>query len=348
MVVPAFLPPAAPKGSLIDPPARAVSGTLDEALARAAARIDAALGSAPTLRGAPRAVQIGLFGSSLGAHSEEVREAFLALGGRYRKADGRITSLRVTLDPAHATESFLERLRAAGVGTVEIDAGSFDDDALAASALGHRAADAVEAVGVAAACGFEVGVVLRPGLPGALSGEALRSARRTVDLAPSFVRIYPVLVLADTPLARAFESRRYRPLSLEEAVPLGKELLRTFAAAGIAVARLGLQPAVDLDGGATVLAGPYHPSLRALVESSAWYDRAARLVSEHFRFQRELTFVVAPRDESRLRGLQGGNLRRLREKYRLTKIHVVVEESAEEGSLHLEVIEESGAVRKAG
>jgi len=329
-ILPVFLPPH-DRGALIDPPC-VPAAPLEAFVERARAAIEA---------GAEGASQLAWFGSSIGAHAREVRRALLSLS--------KIPQ-RVTLDPPHADDALLDELESLGVRTVELDAGSFDDDALAACGLGWRAGDAVEAVRRLKAHGFETGIVVRPGLPGGATSEMLRTGRRAAELAPDFVRIYPVLVLAGSRLESAFESRRYRPLAVEEAIHVCRELVKLFEAASVPVSRLGLQPQVDIDGGPEVVAGPWHPSLRTLVEGSLWYERALKLVRETFRFQRDMTLVVAPCDETRVRGPQGLNVRRLKEKFRLRSLAVRGDPSKTPGTLELEAVDPvtSDVVRRAG
>ena len=326
-VLPVFLPPVVSHSRLIDPPLRAAPASRAEWRERALA------GAGETLRRRPGKAQLGFFGASFGAQNAEWRAEALSLAAALK---GRIESLRVTLEPHDVSPSLLDELWAAKVRTVELDVGAFDDEALSTCDLPWRSGDAAVALAALQKRGFATGVILRPGMPGGTPAEVLRTARRAVELRPAFVRIYPVLVLAGTPLAAAFESRLYRPLSLDEAIEFCGEMLRLFGEAGIAVSRIGLQPAVDLDGGATVIAGPWHPSLRALAESPLWLERASKLISAHFRFQKELTLIVAPRDESRVRGPQGAIVKRLREKFRLEKLQVRVDAALDEGSLALE------------
>lgn len=341
-VIPVFLPPTGDRGCLIDPPPRVACGDTAKWVERAGAQIEAALAARPESRRASaeparltRRSQIGFFGGSFGALAPSMRCALLD-GVAPFLARGAVASLRVTLDPGHVDPAILETLSGAGVATVELDVGSFDDEALAACGFPWRAATAIDAAAMIRGAGLELGFVLRPGMPGGTPAEVVRTARRAAELRPSFVRIYPVLVLAGSALAAAFEARLYRPLSLDEAVSITADLLRIFEEAEVAVGRVGFQPAVDLDGGGEVIAGPHHPSIRALAEASIWLARAMTLIAAHFRFQREITLVVAPTDESRLRGPQGANARRLREKFRLEKLHVRVDEGAAPGSLALD------------
>lgn len=362
VIVPVFLPPAADRGASIDPPPREPCADLERWTSRTIAAIDSALASRG--RGAR---QVAFYGGSIGRLDSATRAALLAAGlprgiARPRRVLARgiaaprpagrsessrsslVESLRVTLDPDHATPALLAQLAAAGVGTVELDAASFEDDALSAAGLRWRGETVSSAAAAVREAGLELGLVMRPGLPSAAPGEALRSARRAAELAPDFVRVYPVLVFAGSGLEAMLAAGRYRPLTLEAAVELCRELLRLFEEARVPVGRIGLQPAVDLDGGATVVAGPHHPSLRSLAEAGLWLEKAIRVVTAHFRFQKEAVLSVHPRDESRLRGPCGENLLRIREKFRLARIEVQTDARVPRGEIRFGAI----AARKAG
>jgi hypothetical protein len=359
-IVPVFLPPAADRGASIDPPPRAPCEDLERWTARTIAAIDSSL--ATRARG-PR--QVAFYGGSIGRLDPAMRVALLAAGlqgglSRARRVLARgvaaprqaavrtgspvVESLRVTLDPDHATPALLAELAARGVGTVELDAASFEDDALSAAGLGWRGETVASAAAAVREAGLELGLVMRPGLPSAAPGEALRSARRAAELAPDFVRVYPVLVYAGSGLEAMLAAGRYRPMALEAAVELCRELLRLFEEARVPVGRMGLQPAVDLDGGPAVVAGPHHPSLRSLAEAGLWLEKAIRVVTAHFRFQKEATLSVHPLDESRLRGPRGENLLRVREKFRLSRIDVQTDARVPRGEIRFGAI----AARKAG
>lgn len=331
-IVPCWLPPSADRDSLIDPAPRAPCDDHEKWVDRAAAQITAGLEKqARPPSGKP---QIAFFGGSIAQVPLPLRADLLGVAARF-VAKRKASSLRVTLFPHDCSRKLLRELAKARVKTVELDAGSFDDEALAASGFAHRAASIGPAIEALRDAGLEAGLVLRPGLPGSMPGESLRSAKRAVDLAPDFVRVYPVLVLEGSRLEHLYQSRRYRPLTLEEGVSLCRDLLVLFEEAAIPVVRMGFQPAVDLEGSPKVLAGPWHPALRAVVEASLWYDRMAKLIADGFRFQKELTLVAHPTDESRVRGLQGSNLKRLREKFRLEKLHLELDERAKPGSVAL-------------
>jgi histone acetyltransferase (RNA polymerase elongator complex component) len=121
--------------------------------------------------------------------------------------------------------------------------------------------------------GFEVGLQLMPGLPEDSREIFLKTVEETIALAPDFVRIYPTVVLSSTPLERLFRGGHYKPLSLEQAVDWCKESKKRFNRASIPVIRMGLQPTIALEKTGRIIAGPYHPALGQLVNSSIWHEK---------------------------------------------------------------------------
>jgi histone acetyltransferase (RNA polymerase elongator complex component) len=182
-----------------------------------------------------------------------------------------------------------------------------------------------------------VGVRIHPGLPGSSTLEIEETGRRVLELEPDFVRVYPVLVLAGSWLEEMMEAGQYRPLTLDEAVAACKSLLAMCHDAGVPVARMGLQPAVDLPNGGRVVAGPYHPSLRSLVDAAFMYDRANDLLTRGFRFAREVVLWVSPKDEASLIGHEGANLRRLKERFRLREVRICTDPDLPRRTVRLEI-----------
>ena len=98
------------------------------------------------------------------------------------------------------------------------------------------------------------------------------------------VRIYPVLVIKGTELARQYAAGEYVPLTIDQAVERCKEITYLFRKKNIDVIRIGLQNTEDIDfkdkDGSQVLAGPFHPAFRQLVENAMWYDSIAERIKE--------------------------------------------------------------------
>jgi histone acetyltransferase (RNA polymerase elongator complex component) len=126
----------------------------------------------------------------------------------------------------------------------------------------------------------QVGVQLMPGLPGGDAAEALQSLRSALEMKPSFVRIYPTVVIDGTSLAELWKTGDFTPWTLDEAVDVCADMLHLCRLADIPVIRIGLQADAQLE--TNLLAGPYHPAFGQLVRSRLW-RRALLRAGTHSR-----------------------------------------------------------------
>ena len=211
--------------------------------------------------------EIAFYGGTFTLLSEPLQAAYLAAAGR-QVARGRVSGIRVSTRPDALGAESVARLVSAGVTTVEIGCQSFSPRVLAASRRGHTPDEISPAVQRCRSAGFLVGLQLLPGLPEGDAAEALLSLRRTLDLAPDFLRIYPAVVLAGSGLEELWRRGAYLPWSLDAAVEACADMLRECQLAGVPVIRLGLQQDELLQ--ASVLAGPHHPAFGQLVRSRLW------------------------------------------------------------------------------
>jgi histone acetyltransferase (RNA polymerase elongator complex component) len=228
-------------------------------------------------------------------------------------AFGRLQSVRLSTRPDAVDPDIASFLRAMGVGTVELGVQSMDEEVLRLSGRGHGAADAERAVRALQDVGLSVGVQLMPGLPGDSPERSLASLDRVLSLKPSFLRIYPTLVVAGTQLADLYAAGNYTPLSLDDAVSLCKRMLLSAMRANVPVIRIGLQPTSELESPGVILAGPYHPAFGQLVESELFYDLMSSMVAELPKGSSVSFFAPAGRI-SDLVGQKRRNLARLAER----------------------------------
>lgn len=263
--------------------------------------------------------QLAFYGGSFTAIPVEKQNALLDAALPFLRA-GRLSSLRVSTRPDAIDEETLKRLRAYGVQTIELGAQSMCDAVLQASNRGHRAEDTEQAARRIKDFGFTLILQMMTGLPGDTAERALKTAERLIALKPDGVRIYPTVVIADTPLEALWRAGLYREHSLEEAVSLCALLLPLFDAAGIPVIRLGLNPTDELSGG-EALAGAYHPAFGELVRSRLLLERARTLFSAADRGG-EALLLVHPSDISPMVGQKRGNLLALKTEFSLKSLHV--------------------------
>jgi len=279
--------------------------------------------------------QIAFYGGSFTGLDPERQETLLQ-AARACIEEGLAGSIRISTRPDAIDCSILNRLAAAGVATVEIGAESMNDEILAAARRGHTAADVVRTVRLLKKRGFETGVHLMAGLPGDTRERFAASVGRGIDLKPDMVRIHPTLVLEGTQLAALHRRGEYEPLSMEDAVQRCAAASIHIEAAGIRLARMGLQATEALEQSGAIIAGPYHPSFGAIVAAEIFRRMAAHLLSAHGGGQDAVSFRVSPRDVSDFRGNRNANLRLLRKRFGLQDVAVCGEPDRERGAVALE------------
>ena len=211
-----------------------------------------------------------------------------------------------------------------------------DDEVLSVSQRGYGKQEVIKAVGDLLQGNFEVGMQLMVGLPGDSAQRFAATVEEVIELRPHFVRLYPTLVIKRTVLERWFRQGRYHPLSLEAAIARTKEALQRFRKARIPVIRVGLQPSPSLETPGTIVAGPYHPAFRQLVESSLLYEQAASLLAcSGMAGGHSPTFLISSQDISTFYGQGGHNIKRLRETFGLQEITVKPDPQQERGTIAL-------------
>lgn len=221
-------------------------------------------------------IEVGFFGGSFTALDMALQRAYLKEVSPYL-ARGRVRSVRLSTRPDAVSIPILENLKAFGVKTVELGVQSFDDGVLRKSARGYGMDEVVQASRLIKGMGMRLGVQLMLGLPGDSFLLSAESARKAVELGADDVRLYPTLVIRGTELEEWYNQRRYTPLSLEDAVRWGKEMVKIFEEAGVNLIRLGLHPSDGLLDGSDLVAGPFHPAFRELVFTSLWWDNFQNL-----------------------------------------------------------------------
>lgn len=235
-------------------------------------------------------------------------------------ASGRIRNIRVSTRPDAINDEILAFLQSYHVTIVELGVQSLNDGVLTRSGRGHTAMDAVNAVNLLKSRCFTVGIQLMPGLPGDSHSGFLETVVKTIALRPDFVRLYPALVIKGTPLETLYKAGNYTPLMLDEAVALCRESLCRFEQAGIDVIRIGLQPTEELEKPGTILAGPFHPAFRQLVEASILLDKMRTVLTVGKKRTDVAVIRVNPGDLSAAIGHKSVNRETLKKEFNLRDI----------------------------
>lgn len=285
-------------------------------------------------RGKKDPVEIAFYGGNFLEMDKTIQEHLFRMACSWIETKA-IESLRISTRPDSITEKRLDFLGKNHVGTIEIGAQSLADRVLENARRGHTAEEVRQAVRQALDGGFRTSVHLMTGLPGERETDFLETVRETAGLRPHMVRIHPTLVFRNTGLEAAWRAGTYTPLSLEEAVNRCRVALEIFEKAGVSVIRIGLQATEALTE--EFLAGPYHPALRSLVESSSFLEKAKVLLRTlpPETEERRVVFRVSPKDGSSFRGQGRENLKQLRNLFPRTEIEIKEDGEARRGSLSL-------------
>ena len=262
--------------------------------------------------------ELAFYGGSFTAIPEEQQEELLRSVQPFLRS-GLVSSVRVSTRPDAIDAPCLDRLRRYGVETVELGAQSMTDCVLQLSARGHTAEDVRRAAAMVKNAGFTLILQMMTGLPGETRESTARSAREIIALRPDGVRLYPTVIVRDTPLYELWKRGEYAEHTVEDAVEVCADILPLFMEAGISVIRLGLNPTEELSGGEAV-GGAYHPALGELVRSRI-YRRKAEALLEFTEPGSSVVLEVARGHLSQVNGQKRCNLEYLREKYALREIY---------------------------
>ena len=220
-------------------------------------------------------VEVAFFGGSFTAIEKEKQIELLEAAQKYIK-NKLVNSIRISTRPDCIDKEILKRMKKYHVKTIELGVQSTNNYILEKCKRGHTGEDVKKASKLIRAHGFILGHQMMIGLPESTKQDEINTAKELIKLKPKIVRIYPVLVIKDTELAEEYEKGEYTPLTVGQAVERCKDIVAMFNKNKINIIRIGLQNTEEITDPSSekssVVAGPYHPAFRQLVESSMWYD----------------------------------------------------------------------------
>ena len=261
-----------------------------------------------TLKRSGAMAEIAFFGGSFTAIEPEYRRALLEAAADFLDSE-LFTGIRISTRPDAIDQGILEELKRSGVTAIELGAQSMDDEVLKLSGRGHGSEHTINAARLIWGRGISLGLQMMTGLPGDADEKALATAEELAKLRPDTMRIYPTTVLKGSALERQYQSKNYRPQSLEEATALCARLLDYFNGQGIRVIRLGLQQEAGMQ--TRIVAGPHHPAFRELVEGEILLSRAMRAIAQRKIPPGAIEIRVAPGSQGKMAGQNRRNIKAL-------------------------------------
>ncbi len=263
-------------------------------------------------------VEVAFFGGSFTGIDEKLQEEFLSVAYEYIK-ENKVNSIRISTRPDYINKNILKRLKKYKVQTIELGVQSANDYILKRSGRGHTFEDVKKASRLIRWKGFNLGHQMMVGLPESTRIDEINTAKQLIKLKPKMIRIYPVLVIKNTKLEKEYVDGKYEPIPLVQAIETCKELYKMFAKKNIEVIRIGLQNTDEISNPENeeshVVAGPYHPAFRQLVESSVWYDNILDKIKKLNVKVKEVEVTVNPIEVNNVVGHKRENILKLKDTY---------------------------------
>lgn len=285
-------------------------------------------------------VEVAFFGGSFTGIEEEVQEELLQAAFDFIKQK-KVNSIRISTRPDYIDKKILKRLKKYKVKTIELGVQSTNDYILARCQRGHTFEDVKKASKLIRRKHFILGHQMMVGLPESTKLDEINTTKSLIKLKPKIVRIYPVLVIKGTKLEEEYRNNDYIPLTVNQAVERCKEIVTLFNKKNIRVIRIGLQNTNTIDepghNESEVVAGPYHPAFRQLVESSMWYDSVVEEIKQ-FNTKVKLVQVRAnPVNINNIIGHKKENIEKLNQIYDV-EVKVVADEKIKPGHFKVEIL----------
>ncbi len=286
-------------------------------------------------------VEVAFFGGSFTAIEKEKQIELLEATQKYIR-DKKVNSIRISTRPDCIDKEILKRMKKYHVKTIELGVQSTNNYILSKCKRGHTGEDVIKSSKLIRRFGFILGHQMMVGLPESTKQDEINTAKELIKLKPKIVRIYPVLVIKDTELADEYYKGEYTPLTVGQAVERCKEVVDLFNRNKINVIRIGLQNTEEISDPkserSSVVAGPYHPAFRQLVESSMWYDSIVSKIKKVNAKVKKVKIIANDFNINNIIGHKKENILKLKETY---DVDVVIEKNDEikPGRFKLEILE---------
>ena len=266
-----------------------------------------------------REVQVAFYGGSFTGLPKKRQEELLSAIHPFI-AQGSVQAVRLSTRPDYIQPDTPDFLRSFGVNTVELGIQSMSPSVLQQCNRGHDQGHILSAFKILRDSGMRTGAQLMVGLPGETTASFVRGVKDIIVQRPDFVRLYPTIILEQSPLARLYNAGEYKPLPLQKAVLLCARAKDLFDQASIPVVRMGLQQTDSLAD--SVLAGPHHPAFGELVLSQQMFSKVRRTLGKNSKHP-ITSLQFSSRDESIVRGPTNQNMKRWERKGILAKTALV-------------------------
>lgn len=256
--------------------------------------------------------EVAFFGGTFTGISMKLQEEYLKTVYEYIKK-GDINGIRLSTRPDYINDEIVAQLKKYGVTAIELGVQSLDKKVLLATERFYPVEIVEEACKIIKKYEIDLGIQLMIGLPKSTFESDYLTAVKILDMKPEMARIYPTLVIKNTKMAQMFFTGEYHALTLDEAVERTRKIYSLLESEGINIIRVGLQPSEDLRENGVVIAGPFHPAFREVVETEIYYDFFRKILEN----EEKLDIFANEKSISKLVGIKKVNRIRLKKYFHI-------------------------------
>jgi histone acetyltransferase (RNA polymerase elongator complex component) len=262
-------------------------------------------------------VEVAFYGGTFTAIPINIQEKLLRNVNEFVK-EKKVHKIRLSTRPDSISPEILDLLKRYNVKTIELGVQSLDNEVLKLSERGHDKEAVLKASDLIKKSNFLLGIQLMPGLPGDNRDRIFKTVKEVINIKPSFVRIYPTIVIKGTKLEEMYNEGKYTPLTLKEAIDISADMYSSFNNAEIKIIRIGLQPTEDLIKGDNVVAGPFHPAFGEMVKNKVAFNYLCEIIDDYKSLNpvSELIKILIPYNKASIYlGQKKINYKKLNSKY---------------------------------
>lgn len=279
-------------------------------------------------------IEVAFYGGSFTGIEYEKQIELLEVANEYIK-NKKINSIRLSTRPDYINQEILDYLKKYGVRLIELGVQSMDNEVLKRSLRGHTSKDVINASKLIKENGMLLGLQMMVGLPLSDEEKEIKTAEEFIKLKPYCVRIYPVLVIKDTPLEEEYYEGKYQACEIEKAVKISAKLFKMFEKENIIVIRIGLQTTDNINEGKDVVAGPFHPAFGELVSQYIRFMEIEEYIKNNELHSTDLIIKCNEKEISKIIGNKRENILKIKDIYDIN-VKVEIDDSIENGKYKIQ------------
>lgn len=243
------------------------------------------------------------------------QEAILQIVFQY-KIDKKINNIIIGTRPNTVTKEALKLWKKYKVDFIELEVQSSNPYILEKINAPYRWEEIKDASKKIRWNGFKLGLQMAVGLPESTSLDEQNTAKMLLKLKPKMVRIYPIVIIKNTKLEELWKNGEYEPISIEIATERCKDLVYLCNEKRIPNIWVGIPNEGKIfDTDKKIIAGPFHPELAQMVESSIWYDSVVEQIKKLNTKVKVAQIKVNSEDVAKVIGYDEENRKKLKELY---------------------------------